>query len=504
MEEQITFVPARQLQVIANTKEELASKLLPDETGWCNEAACLFYKTSDGRILPAFMDRTHRIGVYANNGASVIIDYDILNVSNPLSAKINKNTLMNWAARGDIIVFSPDDVNSLVHDWAIMFHAALHAQDASFYGDLFFCTLDIDTPSKITIYDIYTLNTSTDVFFKKYSETQFENVAHKSQVINASEESYPSCKAVKMAIDASKTFDTVYDGSVSNNLAAQNHTLHVFDTASANLMIALETEDDGKAPADFAAEIMCDGDCEVTLTINGIDASESIAGGHAMEEGKFYQLTCFGTCYTLAEFTKPNTVVIGGTHYPFVQVHLSETSNKLWMVTPLDYQWPGLTVGESSLSLTDPQANYYDDDASAHDQAGDKYGLLYNGAAAQYLEANRNTLLPKGWRLPTYEEIQELADAVGGYSVAGKGLKSDTGWNSGTGLGDFELDFKPTGLFTGSFSGLGTQAMLWASGTPSSDSAGCTYAFSTGDELTLADDTPKQYGCAIRLVKDLV
>lgn len=47
-----THVPARQLQVVGATFNELKDKLLENETGWSEEDKALFYKTADGDVLP--------------------------------------------------------------------------------------------------------------------------------------------------------------------------------------------------------------------------------------------------------------------------------------------------------------------------------------------------------------------------------------------------------------------------------------------------------------------
>lgn len=52
MAEEIKTVPARQLQVVGATLEELRGKLLKKETGWSEEDKTLFYKTAGGDVLP--------------------------------------------------------------------------------------------------------------------------------------------------------------------------------------------------------------------------------------------------------------------------------------------------------------------------------------------------------------------------------------------------------------------------------------------------------------------
>jgi uncharacterized protein (TIGR02145 family) len=53
---------------------------------------------------------------------------------------------------------------------------------------------------------------------------------------------------------------------------------------------------------------------------------------------------------------------------------------------------------------------------------GKIYGRLYTWEAVMFA-------CPAGWHLPSREEWAELVNAVGGWKVAGKHLKSKTGWN---------------------------------------------------------------------------
>ncbi|MDR2693280.1 MAG: fibrobacter succinogenes major paralogous domain-containing protein [Chitinispirillales bacterium] len=65
----------------------------------------------------------------------------------------------------------------------------------------------------------------------------------------------------------------------------------------------------------------------------------------------------------------------------------------------------------------------YDDD----EVNGKIYGMLYTWDAAM-------AACPVGWHLPTRDEWKAMLEAVGGWEVAGKHLKSKTGW-----LADYEI-----------------------------------------------------------------
>ena len=68
-----------------------------------------------------------------------------------------------------------------------------------------------------------------------------------------------------------------------------------------------------------------------------------------------------------------------------------------------------------------------------------KYGRLYNWNTA--IKA-----CPKGWHLPSAEEWQILVDFVGGKEIAGKKLKTKSGWNeNGNGLDDYSFSALPGG-----------------------------------------------------------
>lgn len=64
---------------------------------------------------------------------------------------------------------------------------------------------------------------------------------------------------------------------------------------------------------------------------------------------------------------------------------------------------------------------YFNDNPSN----GDKYGKLYNWFAVD----DKRGLAPEGWHIPTNIECEDLMFALGGKEIAGKKLKSKTGWS---------------------------------------------------------------------------
>ena len=91
-----------------------------------------------------------------------------------------------------------------------------------------------------------------------------------------------------------------------------------------------------------------------------------------------------------------------------------------------------------------------------------KYGRLYTWYAA--LKA-----CPAGWHLPTNEEWSALAVAVGGFDLAGKKLKSRSGWAdkdgvSGNGTDDYGFSALSAGYryYNGGFDNVRYHAYFWS------------------------------------------
>ncbi len=97
-----------------------------------------------------------------------------------------------------------------------------------------------------------------------------------------------------------------------------------------------------------------------------------------------------------------------------------------------------------------------------------KYGRLYSWVAA-------NRACPDGWHLPTIDEFETLLATVGKQSIAGKKLKSASGWNNdGNGTDDFGFTALPAGIWYGKdkyYNYEGHHANFWSSIKNGSDSA---------------------------------
>lgn len=143
------------------------------------------------------------------------------------------------------------------------------------------------------------------------------------------------------------------------------------------------------------------------------------------------------------------TVKIGNRDYKTVII-----GNQEWLAENLDYKWSGLGVGGNGISGVNPHAWYYNNIETDYGIDGTyKCGLLYNWWAVKYLEANKSTLLPDGWHVPTKDEYETLITTVGGSSAAGAKLKAldnsvtsswPTGWN---GTDNYGFNALPAGEF---------------------------------------------------------
>lgn len=87
-----------------------------------------------------------------------------------------------------------------------------------------------------------------------------------------------------------------------------NNRLHTLETTQASLTLNLVLE--AEEVPNFAVEITAGADVtlSITKTVGGTTTAlkQSAAGGNELENGKFYQVTCVGSCWTLAEFEEPS------------------------------------------------------------------------------------------------------------------------------------------------------------------------------------------------------
>lgn len=186
-----------------------------------------------------------------------------------------------------------------------------------------------------------------------------------------------------------------------------------------------------------------------------------------------------------------DTVTIGGRTYKTVKI-----GDQVWLAENLDFTFDGLVVGEMGGSVVEPRANYYNNDEATYGWSGLKHGLLYNAQAVSALEAGKASYFP-GWHVPTDADFYALFTTVGGSSVAGKKLKSPTGWDAdGGGDGATKFNAVPSGyLQFNTFAGVGETGRIRS--TQSKRAA--FYADSDSVDLTGAHDGIQ---FSVRLVKD--
>ena len=199
----------------------------------------------------------------------------------------------------------------------------------------------------------------------------------------------------------------------------------------------------------------------------------------ATSSGKFV-VTSSGKYIEIGE---PTHVRVGTRLYPVIN-----TGNRLWMTEYLDYQWEGLQVGNGDAS-TDPYASYYDNDEATYGYNGQKYGLLYNWYAVNYLQTNKATLLPDGWRVAAKLDYDDL---ISHYTLAQIKAADILNFNTSGGYDLNSQDFDQRYLAT------------W-SGTPDSvdlSSAYLFYALSDSASASMAK-FDKMFELPVRLVKDL-
>lgn len=186
-----------------------------------------------------------------------------------------------------------------------------------------------------------------------------------------------------------------------------------------------------------------------------------------------------------------DTAVIGGRTYPTVTI-----GNQTWLAENLDYKFEGCLIVQGGTSSSYPRANYYNNDEATYGTDGRRWGLLYNHPAAIYLEEHKATLIP-GWHVPTYNEVLELIDAVGGISVAGLKLKATTEWGAFGGDGSTLFGALPCGMYDGQFRRAGTSANFWMYMLSGRN----TYSFTTSNSVSLTGYVGYLQH-SLRLVKD--
>ncbi|MCQ2055113.1 MAG: hypothetical protein MJY82_07470 [Fibrobacter sp.] len=189
-----------------------------------------------------------------------------------------------------------------------------------------------------------------------------------------------------------------------------------------------------------------------------------------------------------------------------------ETSCQIWMAENLNY------------SVNPGERSWCGGGSGSTEGDCNLYGRLYTWAAAvaktevecghgkkcNLPSGNIRGVCPENWHLPDTTEWKTLFAAVGGADVAGKMLKSASGWNdnegsSGNGLDFFGFAALPSGYRSsgGSFSNKGVYANFWSSSEHGSVNSWAYNKFLSNDEENVVDNTgDKSSGFSVRCVKD--
>ena len=153
--------------------------------------------------------------------------------------------------------------------------------------------------------------------------------------------------------------------------------------------------------------------------------------------------------------------------------------SQTWMAENLNYKI------EDSYCYEDVEANCA------------KYGRLYTWRAAQ-------KACPAGWHLPVKGEFEALVEASGGEVVAGKKLKSSSGWN-GNGNGDDSFSFSafPAGtrVEDGNYVEEGENTYFWSS-TEHSNFVALRMLLSYEFDLADLSNFDKEDAFSVRCLRD--
>lgn len=129
-----------------------------------------------------------------------------------------------------------------------------------------------------------------------------------------------------------------------------------------------------------------------------------------------------------------------------------------------------------------------------------RYGLLYNWFAVQ----DPRGLGPIGWSIPGIREWTELITSLGGWNIAGRKLKSRSGWNHfGSGNNASGFGALPGGGrgALGSFLDMGDYGNWWCREEVSSREASFFYVTFLDSSVKIQNDGFKASGLSIRCMR---
>ena len=254
--------------------------------------------------------------------------------------------------------------------------------------------------------------------------------------------------------------------------------------------------------------------CSSSVTLND---SEELSSSSSVEQNSSAALVENGWSWNVPKETRLNSDITYGTITDDRDGQTYKTvtiGNQVWMAENLNY-----ADSTKTPSLLRRSWCYDNDNANCA-----VTGRLYTWAAAidsvaLYDDGNgkscgyRNAcklpekmrgICPKGWHLPTNTDWNTLFDEVGGKSVAGKILKSRTGWNySGNGTDAYGFSVLPAGnrSYKCDYYHVGKRALFWSVTQFLENNAYIVILYYSLDEAYMEDES-KDNAFSVRCLKN--
>ena len=180
--------------------------------------------------------------------------------------------------------------------------------------------------------------------------------------------------------------------------------------------------------------------------------------------------------------------------------------DQVWMAENLNFETDESVCYNDSVEYCDTYGRLYTWGA-AMDSAGT---WSVNGKGCGYLKTCSPTgtirgVCPNGWHLPSNAEWETLFNAVGGKTIAGKKLKSTSGWNSSrNGTDAFSFSALPAGRRDddGNYNYEGSLAYFWSSMELNIDYACFVNLYYDNDDAFLNNYDYKYVGFSVRCLQD--
>ena len=192
---------------------------------------------------------------------------------------------------------------------------------------------------------------------------------------------------------------------------------------------------------------------------------------------------------------------------PTIQAQTVTIGKQVWMTKNLDVSTfrNGDPIPEAKTNEAwgaagenkQPAWCYYDNDP----KNGTKYGKLYNWYAVN----DPRGLAPAGYHIPTDAEWTVLTDYLGGIVIAGKKMKSTSGWvKNGNGTNSSGFSGLPGGgrSYDGAFGLIGKHGCWWSAPEGGRDGAFCRYLDYSNVGVGRAYGYNEEEGCSVRCLRD--